>query len=139
MSDDIPGYGLETEFTDMIFGICLVGGEAIGNAVALAVGHRGTGPAFGGECGIALRPLGSQDTTPTAWGSYSVAKAGTRVVVDEYNSAGPYPQLNAKGLADGQVAAAKAVLIAQTYPRATHEFALTEVLAALGYEIIPQG
>lgn len=137
MSDDIPGYGLETEFTDIIFGACLVGGEAIGNAVANAVGHRGVGPAFGGECGIALRSLGSQDPTPAAWGAYSVAKASTRVVVDEYNSAGPYTQLNALGMADATVAAAKSVLTAECHPRETHEYAFIEWLASKGYEVIP--
>lgn len=140
MSDeDVPGFDLDSEFAGMVFGACLVGGEAIANAVSLAVGHRGTGPAFGGERGIGLRALGSQSTTPVAWGAYTVAKADTEARVAEYNTAGPYPNLNALGMTDPQVAVAKAVLTAEYFPRATHEYSFVEWLASKGYEIIPQG
>lgn len=126
-----------TEFVNMVFGICLVGSEAIGNAVAVAVGHRGTGPAFGGPRGIGLRQLGSQSTTPVAWGAYTIAKAATAPTVEEFNGAAPYPTLNALGMADAQVAAAKSVLTAECYPRETHEEAFFDWLASKGYEVIP--
>lgn len=135
--EDVPGFDLDSEFVGMVFGACLVGGEAIGNAVALAVGHRGTGPAFGGERGIGLRALGSQSATPVAWGAYTLAKADTEARVAEYNTDGPYPGLNALGMADPQVAAAKSVLTAEYFPRATHEHGFVEWLTSKGYEIIP--
>lgn len=141
MSDeDTPGAPvLETEFTHMIFGVCLVGGEAIGNAVSLAVGHRGAGPAFGGERGLALRAIGSQATEAEAWGAYTVAKASTEPVVAEYNGPGPYTMLNAMGMTAPQVAAAKAVLTAEIHPpRETHEYGFIDWLASKGYEIIPR-
>lgn len=138
MSDeDVPGFEIESEFVGTVFGACLVGGEAIANAVSRAVGHRGTGPAFGGERGIGLRPLGSQSTTPVAWGSYTVAKADTEARVAEYNAAGPYQTLNSLGMTDPQVAAAKSVLTAEYFPRETHEYAFVAWLASNGYEIIP--
>lgn len=136
MSDEIEQP--ESEFVGMVFGACLVGGEAIGNAVARAVGHRGTGPAFGGTLGLALRAIGSQATEAEAWGAYTLAKASTEPVVAEYNGAGPYALLNGVGMADPQVAAAKAVLTAEYFPRETHESAFVAWLTSKGYEIIPR-
>ena len=125
-------------YPDIVFGLCPVGSEAIGNALARAVGFQGEGPAFGGEFGLGVRPVGSDQSEPVAWVHQAPARPVVRSLVTEYNGAGPFPLLNALGMTDQQVAAAKTVLTAEYFPRATHEYAFIEWLASKGYEIIPR-
>ena len=121
----------------ILFGVCLVGQEAVGNALARAVGHGGVGDAFGGEFGIGLRPIGSDSTTPAAWAAFHLARDSVNGMVVEFNTGGPYPLLTAIGLSGGQISAAKAAVTAACFPRATHEYGLIGYLAGIGYEIIP--
>lgn len=125
-------------YPHILFAVCLAGSESIGNAMALAVGFKGLGQAFGGEFGLGLRAIGSSDTTPSAWAHQSVARDSAAALVEEYNAAGPYPLLGEKGIAAEQVAAAKPAVIAERFSRETHEYAFVTWLASKGYEIIPR-
>ena len=57
----------------------------------------------------------------------------------EFTSAGPYPLLNASGLTNEQITAAKAVMLLEFGPRAQYEGHGLAFIASHGYEIIPQG
>lgn len=124
-------------YPDMVYGLCLVGHEAIGNALARAVGFQGEGPAFGGELGLGVRPVGSDQSEPVAWVHQAPARPVVRSLVTEYNGEGPFPLLNARGVTGEQIAAAQPVVVAEVYERETHEYALSEWLAGKGYEYIP--
>lgn len=121
-------------YPHMLFAVCNVGSEQVGNALASAVGYGAVLPAFGGEFGIKLQQTGG-DGTHTAWAAYGFARQSTADIVAEYNGSAPYVKLNARGITDEQVNDAKSVLQAYTYPRATHEAALAEVLAGLGFTV----
>lgn len=123
-------------YPHMLFAICSVGGETIGNALASAVGYAGRGFVFGGEFGIGLRAIGSQSQTPTAWAAYSPARPSVADIVEEFNAGGACPLLAARGITDEQIAAARTSVIAVIHPRETHEDALFSVLAEYGYEVI---
>lgn len=100
-------------YPKMIFAFCAVGSESAGNAVASATWHKGVLPAFGGDFGVGLRAIGGG--SQTHWLAYDVATQAAADAVAGYTS-GP--------------------LVVACYPRATHENALADVLAAHGYEII---
>lgn len=125
-------------YPHILFAVCLVGNENIGNVFALAAGFKGLGQAFGGEFGLGLRAVGSNSTTPIAWAHQAVARDTAAELVAEYNSAGPYPLLAEKGIGTGQVTVAKSVVVVERFSRETHEYGFVGWLASKGYEIIPR-
>lgn len=120
----------------IMFAICAAGSESLGNSLALAAGFKGLGHAFGGEFGLGLRAIGSSDTVPTAWAHHAVIRQEAADLVDEFNGAGPYPLLNAKGIQDAAIGSAKNVVTAERFPRETHEYGFLSWIAGSGYEII---
>lgn len=127
---------MSDEYEFIMFAACLDSGLEVGNALALAIGHNATGPAFGGDPGVPLRPIGSGDTTPTAWATWAILRSETNDLVQEFNTAGPYTLLGALGVSEPQIAAGKAVLVAESFSRSTHEYGFIPWLASKGYEAI---
>ncbi|MFZ5697780.1 MAG: hypothetical protein ACOY9J_03505 [Pseudomonadota bacterium] len=119
----------------ILMAACTVEGVEVGNAIAVLIGHRGAGPAFGGEFPIALRPIGSQGPA-THYGTYSLARAEWQPLIDEFNSAGPYPLMTGRGVQAGQISAGKAAVTVACLPRATHENGFPDFVQSLGLEII---
>lgn len=66
------------------------------------------------------------------------ARATGLAAVQEFNSDGPYPILNAAGIDDAQIAADKASFVCVAGHHTTMEMTEAAWLASLGYEIIPQ-
>lgn len=84
-----------------------------------------------------LRPIGSNDQTPSAWLTAASLKANAYAAIVEFDGAGPYPTLNAMGVTNQQVAAGKAVLVLEYGPRDQYEGRALAFIAEQGYEIIP--
>jgi hypothetical protein len=90
---------------------------------------------------IPLRPIGSQDTEPTAWGVDIPCRIETHQAALEYSGAGPYPILNGKGIADQAIAYAKTKMWASTIECSPPRYTVTlmdDLAATLGYERIPE-
>lgn len=112
----------------------------IGNALAAKID-----PDTGGDktfrddkYGVRLRAIGSTGPA-TAWAaSVPLRQAGYDAVV-EFQGAGPYPILNARGITDAMVAAGKPAMTLQAGDRLTLDGTLPAFIAANGYEIIPWG
>lgn len=124
--------------------VCLESGIAIGNALAAAI-DPDTGGAQTFNKAIRCYPTG---TTFTGTGPNRVpsnpvaARASFPLLTDsgysmvvEFNGAGPWPQLNAIGFNDAQIAAAKTVITLECGPRAAIEHHGVEYVQSLGYVV----
>jgi hypothetical protein len=90
---------------------------------------------------VPLRPIGSQDTEPTRWGIAIPCKARIYVAATEFDSAGPYPNLNAAGIDNSTIAYAKTkmwVLTRECDPPKYLIDRADDLAATLGYERIPE-
>ena len=123
-------------YPDMVFALCAIGFEQVGNGLARVVGFRGEGPAFGGEFGIAVGLAEAPAGVPVMWVHQSVARPAVRALVEEFNGDGPFPLLAALGVPDQEISAAKSVVVADVFPRSSHEYALREWLAERGLVIL---
>lgn len=83
----------------------------------------------------ALRPVGTSDPA-VRWGGIVQVKQNVYGAVLEFNSAGPYPNLNLAGLTNQDVADFKAIVQMQVVPRGTGYQVFLGVLQTLNLEII---
>lgn len=127
---------METEWIGYLNVIAL--DKPIGNMLAGLID-----PDVGGsqtfDKGIALREIGSQSTTPTAWAASSPLRQAGLEYCGEFASDGPYPLLNELGLTNEQIAVAKPAMLMEFGSRAQYEGRLLAFITEQGYEIIPQG
>lgn len=109
--------------------------KAIGNMLAGLID-----PDVGGnqtfDKGIALREIGSQSATPTAWAASSPLTQTGLDYCSEFAGTGPYPLLNALGLSDSDIETAHPLMLLEFGPRAEYEGGLLAFIAAHGYEVI---
>lgn len=112
--------------------------KPIGNMLAGLIDPDSGGSATFDK-GLKLRTIGSTDTEPTAWAASSPLKQSGIDYCSEFAGTGPYPLLNALGLTNEQIAAAKPAMVLAFGPRAEYEGGLLAFIAASGYEVIPQG
>jgi hypothetical protein len=109
----------------------------LGNALAGAMGF-GTEDHLTFTKGAKLRPIGSEDTEPSAWFASVPLKATGYAIVSEFRDGG-YPQaLLDKGITAEQIDAARAVITLEVGDRATLEGNGLAFIAANGLEILPE-
>ena len=88
--------------------------------------------------GAKLRPIGSSDTTPTAWAaSVPLRQRGIDIVQDALNGI-VHPYLAERGVTLQTLQAALANMHVQVGLRETYDGTLLAFIAAHGYEVIPQ-
>jgi hypothetical protein len=85
-----------------------------------------------------LRPIGSNDTEPSAWFTAAPMTAFGLSVVTEFTGPGPYPKCNAIGVTNADVADGKAVMVLEFGPRAQIEGHGIAFMALHGYEVMPE-
>lgn len=120
--------------------------KAVGNAVAALVAvEPGDSSAF--DVGIPCYPSGTVFSTavdgpisvrvpsnqPIAWCVPTSCTQSVYEVAAEFAGDGPYPLLNARGMTDAQVAAAKAHVAVFAGPRSTTEPNWRTHIESLGY------
>lgn len=122
-----------------IYSTCTAAGVLYGDTLARAVGYKGLGPAFGGECGLGARPIGSGATEPTHYVLYTIANNDRAPYVAEFNGAGPYTLLGELGASNGFIAACKGCMIVEMVPTPEDIDAYADIfLAAHGLERMPE-
>jgi hypothetical protein len=131
-----------TEYVYACNAVCVEAGLAIGNALAAAI-DPDTGGAETFTKGLRCYPAGTTftGTIPNraasnpvaARASFPLLKATGFALVSEFNGSAPWPQLNAIGFNDAQIAAAKTVITLECGPRATIEPHGVEFVQSLGY------
>lgn len=88
----------------------------LGNAMAGLIGADvGDNETF--TKGVQLREIGGPNIA-AAWGAAVPITARALALIEEFNSAGPYPLLNARGASDDLIAQAKAVIMIEAGPHA---------------------
>lgn len=124
--------------------VCKESGLAIGNALAAAIDPDTGGNqtfAKGLRCypaGTTFSGIGPTRTTSkpvAARASFPLLKATGYALVAEFNTAGPYPQLNALGFSDQVIAAAKDVITLEVGPREAIEPHGIAYVQSLGYVV----
>lgn len=83
--------------------------------------------------GRALRASGGPDTV-VAWGAAVPITDRALALIEEFNGAGPYPLLNARGASNGLIAQAKAVITIEAGARAEMFGHAEAFWSAHGYE-----
>ena len=118
------------------YGHALATSIAVGNRLAGVIGFNSNdGETF--TNGVRLRPIGSSVTEPTAWFAAIPLKQAGHDAFTEFNTAGPYPILNALGVLTDEISYAKTVVFAESGDRQNVEGRWLEFIAANGYEVIP--
>ena len=108
----------------------------IGNALAGAMGVA-PGDNLTFTKGTKLRPIGSDDTDPSAWLAAVPLKQSGHDIVAEF-AAGGYPALfTGAGFTHAQIDLARASITLEYGPRSEVEGHGLAFIAAQGYEIIP--
>lgn len=126
-------------YTKHLFSTCADAATPIGNALAVMVGFKGAGPAFGGEFGIGLRVIGSGSVAPTHWLFYTLTNEDRVQYVDEFNGPGPYTLMASLGATEGQVTTAKANMIVEIVDTPADLAAhIASFLAAHSFEMMPE-
>ena len=108
--------------------------KALGDAMGVALDpDPGATEAFTTK----LRPIGSDDTEPSAWFAPVPLKQSGHDIVAEF-AAGGYPQVFVDaGYTAAQIDLARASITLEYGPRATIEGNGLAFIAAQGYEIVP--
>lgn len=124
--------------------VCNESGIAIGNALAAAIDpDTGGNQTFtkGLKCYPAgttfsgVGPLRTASNPPAARASFPLLTARGYALVSEFNTAGPWPNLNVLGFTDEQVAAAKGVITLEVGPRNEIEDNGVSFVKSLGYVV----
>ena len=122
--------------TDYIFYCHVIAKNlAVGNALAALLDTAGGNLTF--TQGAKLRPIGSQDTEPTAWGAAMPLRQSAYDALIEFKGTAPFPTLNSMGVSDADVLAYQPLMIISVGDRASLEGHGLEFIAANGYEVIP--
>lgn len=108
---------------------------AIGNALAGAIGWDVEDNLTFSK-GDRLRPVGSNDTEPTAWGACVPVRQPAVATANEF-AAGGYPErFAAQGIANATIDYARTKITVEAGDRATMEAHYLQFLADNGWELI---
>lgn len=108
---------------------------AVGNDFAALMERDTGGQIFGRQSRTKLRAIGDQTNTEVAWCTETLVSDQRAALIVEFNSAGPYPTLNAAGKTDAQIAVAKSKITAVVGEYSVVRGGILALIAQMGFEV----